>query len=337
MICKWCGAEISDSATKCARCRKDLPAMSDCGGFYNLVPNAQKSAIEPQPDKPIPPEPVPAKNAPQPVSKKTKGRKKNPIGIVVTCTGFVLAVVLAFSLVGQTMRYQKEQRQLKMQIEKLSAELNQKQQETTEPAATEPEATEPSPAEQNVEIVLSLGEEEGKPVAEGTYTVGDREAADFDADDIQMILYEQTHTLETLQLKREGKVCIEMHFNGLEITHSDPGNVFSVDMGVDKSVFGEVEGEVKWNWEYRPVGTEQWLAPDETVFTIPDAQQETNEPAEDESEKEGDQTEILYNAEDFADLLKRENAEAAEFRFTYMRTNKNGNTLTVTVSGIRIL
>ena len=40
MICKWCGNSIPASATKCKRCGKAVPTMSDCGGFYDLMPNA---------------------------------------------------------------------------------------------------------------------------------------------------------------------------------------------------------------------------------------------------------------------------------------------------------
>ena len=42
MFCKWCGANLTQSATVCDRCGRDLPAMSDCGGFYDLVPKARE-------------------------------------------------------------------------------------------------------------------------------------------------------------------------------------------------------------------------------------------------------------------------------------------------------
>ena len=42
MFCKWCGANLTQSATVCDRCGRDMPAMSDCGGFYDLVPKARE-------------------------------------------------------------------------------------------------------------------------------------------------------------------------------------------------------------------------------------------------------------------------------------------------------
>lgn len=42
MFCKWCGGNLTSYDTKCKRCGKEVPALSDCGGFYDLVPNAKK-------------------------------------------------------------------------------------------------------------------------------------------------------------------------------------------------------------------------------------------------------------------------------------------------------
>ena len=41
MICKWCGNSMETRETVCRRCGKEVPAKSDCGGFYDLVPDAQ--------------------------------------------------------------------------------------------------------------------------------------------------------------------------------------------------------------------------------------------------------------------------------------------------------
>ena len=42
MICKWCGAKNSLTDGKCARCHREWPELSDCGGFYDLVPKAER-------------------------------------------------------------------------------------------------------------------------------------------------------------------------------------------------------------------------------------------------------------------------------------------------------
>ena len=38
MICKWCGAEINRAENRCNRCGRENSPLSDCGGFYDLVP-----------------------------------------------------------------------------------------------------------------------------------------------------------------------------------------------------------------------------------------------------------------------------------------------------------
>ena len=45
MICKWCGAKIDISKGKCSVCGRDIPALSDCGGFYDVVPKAMRPAV----------------------------------------------------------------------------------------------------------------------------------------------------------------------------------------------------------------------------------------------------------------------------------------------------
>lgn len=48
MFCKNCGATIPAADEKCARCGFKAPALSDCGGFYDLAPNAPKAAPVPR-------------------------------------------------------------------------------------------------------------------------------------------------------------------------------------------------------------------------------------------------------------------------------------------------
>lgn len=44
MFCKNCGGTIATSDEKCPRCGFQAPALSDCGGFYDLAPKAPKAA-----------------------------------------------------------------------------------------------------------------------------------------------------------------------------------------------------------------------------------------------------------------------------------------------------
>ena len=45
MICKWCGAALPDHAQVCGRCKREIPALSDCGGFYNLITDSTRYVV----------------------------------------------------------------------------------------------------------------------------------------------------------------------------------------------------------------------------------------------------------------------------------------------------
>lgn len=48
MFCKWCGSSVRSGARVCSRCGRNVPALSDCGGFYDLVPEAPRGPSQPE-------------------------------------------------------------------------------------------------------------------------------------------------------------------------------------------------------------------------------------------------------------------------------------------------
>lgn len=71
MFCKNCGATISASDEKCARCGFQAPALSDCGGFYDLAPHAPKAAAPVMPKEPAPAPEAPRREVPAPARTST--------------------------------------------------------------------------------------------------------------------------------------------------------------------------------------------------------------------------------------------------------------------------
>lgn len=71
MICKWCGETLKTGSKTCKRCKRDVPAKSDCGGFYDLVslPGTQPPAA------PIPAAPTPV--MPEPVLRDAAAPRRN--------------------------------------------------------------------------------------------------------------------------------------------------------------------------------------------------------------------------------------------------------------------
>lgn len=96
MICKWCGATIDVSKGKCSVCGRDIPALSDCGGFYDVVPKATRPAVpqcaqEPL-EKPLDKPKENEKAASQPATKHQKQNIRAVLPIVS------LALILIFGL-----------------------------------------------------------------------------------------------------------------------------------------------------------------------------------------------------------------------------------------------
>lgn len=90
MICKWCGNKMSPSDTKCKRCGKEVPALSDCGGFYDIISKEPKPAeVSPAPVVSMPEQYMPATES-APVSTSNDNKK-----VKLILAGCVLAVIIA--------------------------------------------------------------------------------------------------------------------------------------------------------------------------------------------------------------------------------------------------
>lgn len=93
MFCKWCGATLDFSNTKCKRCGKEVPALSDCGGFYDLVPNVKK-VVEVQSAQ------VKVQSVPEVMPKRKKNIKRMLVGLVTLLVALVLAIALLILVIA---------------------------------------------------------------------------------------------------------------------------------------------------------------------------------------------------------------------------------------------
>lgn len=86
MLCKWCGERITSAEKVCGRCGRKIPALSDCGGFYDLSPEAPRSASAQMESK---------QPTNQPATQK-KGRSRMPAVLCVVSALLVVSVLLQF-------------------------------------------------------------------------------------------------------------------------------------------------------------------------------------------------------------------------------------------------
>lgn len=45
MFCKFCGETLDPSQRKCRRCGREVPASTDCGGYYDVIKDLERRGI----------------------------------------------------------------------------------------------------------------------------------------------------------------------------------------------------------------------------------------------------------------------------------------------------
>lgn len=138
MICKWCGAAITAGGKKCARCGREIPAMSDCGGFYDLVPNPGGAAIPvAAPAAPVAPPPP----SPEELARRAAAKKKAEqmalirLGIfaLVALVIVIMLIVIMVRLSGIDKRLDAVEQDAPLLDSKLSAHLQEQEPEPESP------------------------------------------------------------------------------------------------------------------------------------------------------------------------------------------------------------
>lgn len=146
MICKWCGESIKAGTRTCRRCKRELPALSDCGGFYDLVPRGT-------PVPPVAPEP---QSAVQPLVRPVipQARQNN----LLIQIAFGVSAILALILLVVTISLSNKLADAREEAEYLR-DQNKSREESTE---TQPstshinglEGKDPEPTEDTAEVQI---------------------------------------------------------------------------------------------------------------------------------------------------------------------------------------
>lgn len=124
MICKWCGETVKSGDKTCRRCRREVGPLSDCGGFYDLVPQARNMAAAPEMpayDMPVP------QAAPAPVKPVMPEKKNNTVNIVA-----IVAAVLALVMLVCTVSLSGKLKAANAQIDSLKKELSEAEEQPQE-------------------------------------------------------------------------------------------------------------------------------------------------------------------------------------------------------------
>jgi hypothetical protein len=147
MICKWCGETVKPGAGTCKRCKRQIPALSDCGGFYDLV-NQSSPILPPVAETPPAPQPPVRPAMPQ-------QQKKSILPNLLLCLALILAVIFLLRSVSLS----KQLTQANEEMARLRNHLRY-QDDTVQTAPTLDNSGEETPSEptEPEEILLTLQE-----------------------------------------------------------------------------------------------------------------------------------------------------------------------------------
>lgn len=323
MFCKWCGGNLASSDTKCKRCGKEVPALSDCGGFYDLVPNA-KEPVEVHPGPVVPPErptnpprkPEPPKEVPPARSKKAS--KKSLVGLfALTVVGFALVILLLVIILGKVNQYSNEVNGLRNDLRTINEKIDAIQV-PTEPIETEPESTEPSVildpvlAEQNVIFTVTIPGEDSTQKIDADLNLGDYTDVaiiTYGLDTLTGVVNSAGYSLE----KANTTVLLTIDRN-IEFRN----RTVSVTYVIDDTIYGLSEAPETFKWQYRFDAESDWVDLPKDVFAQTDIT---------------GKTELTIRETALQELIT-DNEGQLELRCEIYRTNTDGS-LTIVIEGIR--
>ena len=284
MFCKWCGADIPTTTTKCDRCGKENPARSDCGGFFNIAPGSLKPAGESPLKSTMGARP--ADRPTEPVSAPVEQtRKSGGTGLLLLC--FIGLVVAAVLIITMSRKNDKPGNEME------STETSETGSIVEPGDETQPQK-EAKLVEQHIRIDVLVTREADDISVTTTASLGEAKGSVTD-----QVILDDNKKMATLWLELDGS---EKSIS-LKIDRNAKKRTVSLQTEVDSQLFGE-EQDAEYLWECRKDSTEEWKPVDAKQLS----------------------------AEDTTATYKK--GAEIEYRVTYTRNNKDGGSLTLTITGI---
>lgn len=321
MFCKWCGNNLTSSDIKCKRCGREVPALSDCGGFYDLVPNAKKTADTNPGPVDYPEKPERANREPeQPKYLERKSAKNNHKKsflalAIVMAVGFAFVLVMLFAIHGKVNKYSNEISGLRFVLYGISDKMSALEEEETLP----PETTVPAPVEepvlteQDVLITVKLAELEGAQVINTDYDLGDYSdiiatSNSFDGNTglIANVTYALKNAAGSLKLDF---ICKDDYYTK---------NV-AVCYEIDDTAFGLSEAPETFKWQYRFDAESDWADFPDGIFI--------------QAEDSG-KTGLTIRKRVLTELMA-DSEGPIELRCEIYRANTDDGSLSIVIEGIR--
>lgn len=318
MFCKWCGGSLAPADSKCKRCGKEVPALSDCGGFYDLVPDAKQLPKTPPADFHRPPcEMPPGRDVkPEVRSEKTNKSVTKKLSVLPFFGAVVVLVIVGIIVSGKINQCSAEIKGLRNELNSIALDIDaiearlQDSEEVGSDEMTEsvPELDEPVFSQQDVSFSFKIVEQRDAKEYLTEYDLGkcdDKITVSFVFDD------ETTSAIYSAEQFGQ----IELGFSCK--SDGDP-RISAVTYKIDESVFGLPKAPETCNWEYRVGSKDSWHPVTEGLFS--------------QAGTSG-QSELSISETGWQDLLG-DREEALELRCKIYRTNTDGGSATFLIEGI---
>ncbi len=335
MFCKWCGGNLAPSETKCKRCGKEIPALSDCGGFYDLVPTAKTRKTTP--DDMVGPNNGAnqqrgdsGKDRKQEAVEKAPVKKKNNkqplfiLGLITLCC-FAILFVQILLLNGKIGKQTESMSNIKEELQGMATQLQELSKEETTPLPTLPEEkpntptespapTEPELKKQDISFGVTITTTEDLNEYFAHSDLGDYVDSVSVAYEFDKVTGEMSTAYFTL---KEVEGTVELN---LSQTIEFRSHKVLISYAVDDKVFGITDKPAEFKWMYRINNSEEWAVVPASSFNV--------ESGEGETAISIKTTELLKLADADSELL--------ELRCEILLENADGGSLTLVIEGITL-
>lgn len=331
MICKWCGKPVNPGQKNCPACGREVPPLSECGGFHNVVPNwTPPVAGSFVTETPVQKLPAADRSTASPSPKKRRPQPFHWLSLLLSLVALLLAIAVLTAVMSAKRDIRKIGEDLQSHLNSTGSlqasedTLNtsnstdpeptstQSTSDNTGPAptsATDPDATHPEvpPVREPMTLDIICGPAEDvsaslKPLTHGT-EYGFSVIKTEDGFDFICRIGEEDNALQ-----------IHTSF----VKHRVSGQyTLKASYTVDEKIFGsEKDCENEFQWQYRVSENGNWKNCNtarvvDGTLTIPQA----------------DLNDLLSNGAE---------PENLEFRCEIHRITEDGELLTIILSGIQL-
>jgi len=318
MFCKWCGGSLTPSDSKCKRCGKEVPALSDCGGFYDLVPDAKQLPKTPPADLHRPPcEMPPARDEkPEVRSGKTNKSVTKKLSVLPFFGAVVVLVIAGIIVSGKINQCSAEIKGLRDELNSIASDIGaiearlQASEEVGSDEMTEsvPELVEPVFSQQDVSFSFKIVEQRDAKEYLPEYDLDECD----DKISVSFVFGDETASA-VYSAEKSGQIDL-----GFSCKSDGGSHTAAVTYKINESVFGLPRAPETCNWEYRVGSEDSWHPVTDALFS--------------QTGTSG-QSELTISETGWQDLIG-DSEETLELRCKIYRTNTDGGSATFLIEGI---